>query len=75
MLCIALNKVNSASADDPVHVCILKYRDHPNIKLIWENVSFVNPFTFSEITETDIEREILKLNPKKLVRLETSQKS
>ena len=43
----------------------LKYKDHPSIKLIRKNTSFVNLFTFSEITETHIEREILKLNSKK----------
>ena len=35
-------EVNSTSPHDPVDICILK--------LIWENVSFVNPFTFLEIT-------------------------
>ena len=30
---------------------ILNYRDHPSLKLIWENVSFVNSLI---ITETDI---------------------
>ena len=60
-------EVNSTSAHDPVDICIPKYRNHLRIKLIRENVSLTNPFTFSEITETDIEREILKLNPKTLV--------
>ena len=55
---------SSASPHDPVDICILKHRDHPNIKLIRENVSFVNLFTFLKITETDVKRETIKLNPK-----------
>ena len=34
--------------------------------LIQENLSFVNSFTFSEVTETDTLHEILKRNPKKV---------
>ena len=43
-------------------ISILKYRDHLSIKLIWENVSLVNSLI---IIESDIEKEILKLNLKK----------
>lgn len=32
--------------------------EHPSIKLIWENVSFVNQSTFSEITETNNKRKL-----------------
>ena len=59
--------VNRTGLHKPVDICILKYRGHPSIKLIRENVSFVNPFIFSESTETDIERETMKLNPKNSV--------
>ena len=48
-----------------VVICISKFKDHPNIKLIRENVSVVNLFTFPEINESDIEREILKFNLEK----------
>ena len=58
---------NSTNSHDPVDICVLKYRDHSSIILFWEDVSFVNPFTFSEITEFDIEIAILKMNPKKSV--------
>ena len=34
--------------------------------LIQENLSFVNPFTFSEVTEIDTLHEILKRNSKKV---------
>ena len=51
----------------------MKHRIHQSIKLTWQNLLFLNPFTFSETTESDIEREILELNSKRLVRLEISQ--
>ena len=56
--------VNSTCLHNPVDICILKYRGHASIKLIRENVSFINPFAFSESIETDIERETMKPNPK-----------
>ena len=46
-------EVNGTSLHDPVNIIIIKDRDHPSIKLISENVSFVNPLI---ITETDIEK-------------------
>ena len=49
-------EVNSTSPNDLGETCTLK--------LFWEDLSFVNPFTFSDITETDFKRKILKLNPK-----------
>ena len=59
------SEVNSTIPHDPVNICILKYRDHASIELIRENEQFVNPSTFSEIIEIDIERGVLTLNPKK----------
>ena len=57
-------EVNSTTPHDPVNICILRYMNHPNIKLIWQSASFVNPFAILEITETYVANEILKLNPK-----------
>ena len=51
-----------------VVICILKFKNHPNIKLIRGSVSVVNLFTFPEINESDIEREILKFNLEKAVK-------
>lgn len=59
-------EVNTTIPHDPVDTCIWKYRDHPSISLIRKNVSFVNPFTFSEVAETHLEKEILKLNSRKV---------
>ena len=56
-------EVNSTSTG--INIYILKYRDQPSITSIRQNLQFVNLFIFSEITETDTEREVLKLNPKK----------
>lgn len=49
-------EVNSTSLHDPVDTCNWKCKGHPSINLIRENVLFVNPFTFSEIAETNLER-------------------
>ena len=42
-----------------------KYKDHPSIKMIDENVSFESCFCFKETRESDIEKEISNLNSKK----------
>ena len=44
-------EVNRTSPHDSVDFYIWKYRDHRSIKWNWVNVSFVNPFFFSEIAE------------------------
>ena len=45
---------------------IEKYKDRPSIKIINENVSFESRFSFKEIRESDIEKEIANLNSKKV---------
>ena len=45
---------------------IEKYKDHPSIKMINENVSFESRLSFKEIRESDIEKEIANLNSKKV---------
>ena len=56
--------INSIS-DDPIDYAIAKYKNHPSIIMINENVSFESRFSFTAVNEDDIEREILNLNPKK----------
>ena len=51
--------------NDPIDNAILKYKNHPSIKLINENVSFESRFSFTEVNEDDIQQEILNLNPQK----------
>ena len=49
-------EVNSATPHDPVNICILRYMNHPNIKLIWQSANEIlklNPKvvgTFGNIT-------------------------
>ena len=50
---------------DEVDIAINRYKNHPSIKMINENVSFERRFTFKEIYESDIQKEISSLNPKK----------
>ena len=47
-----------------VDVFMEKYKDHPSIKMIHENVSFEWRFSFKEITESD-KKEVSNLNSKK----------
>jgi len=56
--------INSIS-NDPIDIAISKYKNHPSIISINENVSFESRFNFTEVTEDDIQREILNLNSKK----------
>ena len=51
--------------DDPIDYAIAKYKNHPGIIMINENVSFESRFSFTAVNEDDIQREILNLNPKK----------
>ena len=56
--------INSIS-DDPIDYAIAKYKNHPSIIMINENVSFESRFSFTAVNEDDIQHEILNLNPKK----------
>ena len=56
--------INSIS-DDPIDYAIAKYKNHPSIIMINENVSFESRFSFTTVNEDDIQREILNLNPQK----------
>ena len=56
--------INSIS-DDPIDYAIAKYKNHPSIIMINENVSFESRFSFTTVNEENIQREILDLNSKK----------
>ena len=56
--------INSIS-DDPIDYAIAKYKNHPSIIMINENVSFESRFSFTAVHEDDIQREFLRLSPKK----------
>ena len=49
---------NSGSKDG-VDIAIEKYKDHPSIKMINENVSFESSFSFKETRESDIQKGLL----------------
>ena len=55
----------SSISDDPIDYAIEKYKNHPSIVMINENVSFESRFSFTTVNEDDIQREILNINPKK----------
>ena len=64
--CEGSSDVNANSrSKDGVDVAIEKYKDHPSIKMINENVSFESCFSFKEIRESDIQKEVSNLNSKK----------
>ena len=56
--------INSIS-DDPIDYVKAKYKNHPSIIMINENVSFESRFSFTTVNEENIQREILDLNSKK----------
>ena len=49
-----------------VDIAIHKFNDHPSIKIINEKVRFESRFSFKEVSNLDIEREISHLNTKKV---------
>ena len=46
-------------SDDPIDYAIAKYKNHPSIIMINENVSFESRFSFTAANEGNIQREIL----------------
>ena len=55
----------SINSEDPLDIAIMKYREHPSITKITENVSLESRFKFKIVNDNDIQREVLKLNSKK----------
>ena len=52
-------------SDDPIDNVILKYKNHPSIIMINQNVSFESKFNFQVVNENDIKQEVSNLNSKK----------
>ena len=50
---------------DPIDTILYNYKNHPSVLKIRENVTYTETFTFSQINEIQIKKEILELNPKK----------
>ena len=50
---------------DPVDIITEKYKNHHSIKIINENIQFDSRFSFKEISEDDIKKELKNLNTKK----------
>ena len=50
---------------DPIDIAIQKFKYHPSIQMIKENVSINSRFNFTKINLSDIEKEITSLNGNK----------
>ena len=57
--------INSDNSMDGIDNIIMKYRSHPSILKIKDNVITSNIFEFKNVTSEEIENEIKQLNPKK----------
>ena len=58
-------KDETNESTDTVRKVIYKYKNHPSISLIKDNIRGATPFLFKEASLEDIEKEMLHLNPKK----------
>ena len=56
---------NTIKAGSVIDSIIKKYKSHPSILKIKENVKIENKFEFLEMTSEEMEKEIKKLDPKK----------
>ena len=56
---------DSENIMDDIDNIIIKYRSHPSILKIKENVIISNRFEFKNMTPEEVEKEIKQLNPKK----------
>ena len=61
-----LNVDSNCNYMNGVDIAIHKFKDHPSIKMINEKVRFGPRFSFKEVSNLDIEREISHLNTKKV---------
>ena len=61
-----LNVDSNCNYMNGVDIAIHKFKDHPSIKMINEKVRFESCFSFKEVSNLDIEREISHLNTKKV---------
>ena len=51
---------------DPVPRAIEKFKTHPSVLIIKDKISQGNKFSFTEVSQSEIEKEINNLNDKKL---------
>ena len=56
---------STTGIEDPIDIVIEKFKVHPSILLIKENVKCTDTFEFTKIDATDVELEIKRLNHKK----------
>ena len=61
-----LNVDSNCNYMNGVDIAIHKFKDYPSIKMINEKVRFESCFSFKEVSNLDIEREISHLNTKKV---------
>ena len=61
-----LNVDSNCNYMNGVDIAIHKFKVHPSIKMINEKVRFESRFSFKEVSNLDIEREISHLNTKKV---------
>ena len=54
-------QINSISFD-PIDYAIGKYKSHPSVIMIYENVSFESRCSFTAVNDDHIQREVLNLN-------------
>ena len=57
---------HSIMVSDPIDIIIQKFSRHPSITTIKENVNQTASFTFQNVNEAQIEKEICKLGSKKV---------
>ena len=58
----ASDENNNLISNDPIDNVILKYKNHPSIIMINQNVSFESRFNFQVVNENDIKQEVSNLN-------------
>ena len=59
--CASDENINLIS-DDPIDNVILKYKNHPSIIMINQNVSFESRVNFQVVNENDIKQEVSNLS-------------
>ena len=50
---------------DNVDIAINKFKNHPSIKMINADISFESRFSFKDISQSDMQKEVSNLNSKK----------
>jgi exonuclease III len=66
---LLLDRINVSACADPVDIVIEKYKNHPSILKIKQEVQTNKEFNFTEVSLEMIEKEIKKLNTGKATKL------